>query len=64
MNPLDSDAAELELTPDLANAVEALVAEMDSDVTRDTLKARESILTPVMQKILQFRPPSGWGINE
>ena len=64
MNPLDSDAAELELTPDLANTVEALVAEMDSAVTWDALQARESTLTPVMEKILQFRPPSRWGINE
>jgi hypothetical protein len=63
MNALD-DTAELELTPDLANAVEALVAEMDSVVTQDALRARESILTPVMEKILRFRPPSRWGINE
>lgn len=64
MNALASDAPELELTPDLANAVEALVAEMDSAATWDALQARESTLTPVMEKILQFRPPSHWGINE
>jgi hypothetical protein len=64
MNALASDAAELELTPDLANAVEAILAEMDSTATRDALQARESTLTPVMEKILQFRPPSCWGINE
>jgi hypothetical protein len=64
MNALDCDAAELELTPDLANSVEALVAEIDSAATRDALQARESSLTPVMETILQFRPPSQWGINE
>jgi hypothetical protein len=64
MNALNSDAAELELTPDLTNAVEVLVAEMDSAAAWDALQARESTLTPVMEKILQFRPPSRWGINE
>ena len=64
MNALDSDAAELELPPDLANAVEALLAEMDSAATSDALQARESTITPVIEKILQFRPPSHWGINE
>jgi hypothetical protein len=64
MNALDSDAAELELTPDLTNAVEAIVAEMDSAATRDALQARESTLSPVIEKILQFRPPFRWGINE
>jgi hypothetical protein len=64
MNALASDAAELELTPDLANAVEGLMAEMDSAATWEALQARESTLTPVIEKILEFRPPSHWGINE
>jgi hypothetical protein len=64
MNALDSDAAELELTSDLANTVEALAAEIDSAAAWDALQARESTVTQVMEKILQFRPPSHWGINE
>jgi hypothetical protein len=64
MNALILDPAELQLTPDLVNAVEALAAEMDSAATLEVLQARESTLTPVMKKILQFRPSSHWGINE
>ena len=64
MNPLIADPAGLELTPDVANAVEALVAEMDSTAILEAVQARELTLTPIMQKILQFRPPSRWGINE
>jgi len=64
MNAVTYAPTELELTPDLVNAVEALVAEMDSAATCETLQARESTLTPVMQKILNFRPSSHWGINE
>jgi len=50
--------------PDVEEAVEALVAELDSATMLNALQARQSTLTPVMEKILQFRPPSHWGINE
>jgi len=64
MNLLISDPAELELFPDVTMAVEALVAELDSAAILEALKTRESAVTPVMEKILQFRPSSHWGINE
>ena len=64
MNPLIADPARLELVPGVANAVEALVAEMDSTAILEAIQAREFTLTPVMEKILQFRPPSHFGINE
>jgi hypothetical protein len=64
MNPLIADPAGLELTPDVENAVTALVAEIDSAAILEAIQTREFTLTPIMQKILQFRPPSRWGINE
>lgn len=64
MNALTPDQVELELTPDVAKAVDALVAELDSAAILEALQARASTLTPVMEKILQFRPSFHWGINE
>jgi hypothetical protein len=64
MNPLISTRAELELTPELVKAVEALVAELDSVAILESIQARESTLTPVLEKLLRFRPPSHFGINE
>ena len=64
MNPLIPDLAGLELTPEVANVVEALVAELDSVAILKAIRARESSLTPVSDEILYFRPPSHWGINE
>lgn len=64
MNPLIADPAGLELAPTVENAVTALVAEIDSAAILEAIQRRESTLTPVMEKILQFRPPSRWGINE
>jgi hypothetical protein len=64
MNPLIPDPARLELTPDVVNAVEALVAEIDTTAILAAIQSRESTLTPVMEKILQFRPSSHWGLNE
>jgi hypothetical protein len=64
MNAQIPDPAGLELTPDVVNAVEALVAEMDSTAILEAIQARESTLTPVMEKFLYFRPPSHFGINE
>ena len=64
MNALTPDQVELELAPDVAKAVDALVAELDSAAILEALQARASTLTPVMEKILQLRPSSHWGINE
>ena len=64
MNLSIPDPAELEFTPDVVNAVEVLVAEMDSTAILAAIQAREFNLTPVLENILQFRPSSHWGINE
>jgi len=64
MNAQISDPAGLELVPEVANAVEALVAEMDSAAILEAIHVRESTLTPVMEKILQIRASSHWGLNE
>lgn len=64
MNRPIPDLVELKLLPDTAKAVEALVAEMDSVTILGVIQARVSTLTPVMEKILQLRPPSHFGINE
>jgi hypothetical protein len=64
MNTLISDPAELELMPDVANVVQALVAEMDSAAILEAIQARASTLTLVMENILQFQPSFHWGINE
>jgi len=64
MNALIPDQAGLELIPDVANADEALVAELDSVAILEAIQVRASTLTPVMEEILQLRPPSHFGINE
>ena len=64
MNALIPDLAGLELIPDVENAVEALVAELDSVAVLKAIQARESTLTSVIEEILQVRPPSHFGINE
>ncbi len=32
--------------------------------TLETLHARAEVVTPVLKKILELRPPPHWGINE
>jgi len=64
MNPLIPDPAGLELTLDVVNAVEALVAEMDSASILEAIQARESTLTPVLENLFHLRPPSHFGIDE
>jgi hypothetical protein len=64
MNALIPDTVELEPVPDAAKASEAVVAELNSASTLKTIPGRESTLTPVMERILRFRPTSHWGINE
>jgi hypothetical protein len=64
MNAQIPDPAGLELTPDVMNAVAALVAEMDSTAIVEAIQIRALTLTPVMEKMLSFRPPSHFGINE
>jgi hypothetical protein len=64
MHPLIPDPAELELMLDAAKGSEAVVAELDSAFMLEAIPVPESTLTPVMEKILQTRPSSCWGINE
>jgi len=64
MDPSISEKAGLTPTPDQMKSVEILVAEMDSAAMLKAIKARESTPTPVMEKILQIRPTSHWGLNE
>jgi len=64
MSALISDLVDLELTPEVANAVEALTAEIDSVAILESIQARESTLTKVMEEILQFQPTSGCGVND
>jgi hypothetical protein len=64
MNALIADPAELELRPEAAKAPEAVMAEPTPASILEPIRVRESTLTPVMERILQFRPSSHWGINE
>jgi hypothetical protein len=64
MNAFIAEPAELELVPDAAKASEAVMAEPSSASALESLPARESTLTPVMERFLGFRPSSHWGINE
>ncbi len=64
MNELSRDLAELEFMPDAAKASEAVVAELDLASILEGIQVRASTLTPVLEKILQFRPSSHWGIDE
>jgi hypothetical protein len=65
MNALIADPPELELMPDAAKASEeAVVAEQNSASVLESIRVRESTLTSVMERILEFRPSSHWGINE
>ena len=64
MNAVISKPADPELMPDVENAVALLVAEIDSLAVLEAIQVRASTLTPVLEKILEFRPPSHFGINE
>ncbi|SPE58662.1 hypothetical protein SBV1_2780003 [Verrucomicrobia bacterium] len=58
------DATEMELVLGAVKASVAAVAELDSASTLEAIRVRESTLTDVMEKILEFRPSFHWGINE
>ena len=64
MNQLISDPVESQPTPDVTNAVDALVAEMDSAAISEVIQVRVTTLTPILKEILESPPPSHWGINE
>jgi hypothetical protein len=64
MNALIHDPAELVFMPDASKASEALVAELDSASIVESVQGRELTLTLVLDRIIEFRPSSHWGINE
>ena len=64
MDTLTPHPAEVELASDAAKASEAVVASLELASILEAIQARASTLTPVMEKILQSRPSSHWGINE
>ena len=50
--------------PDAVKASLAVLAELESVSILEAIRVRESTLTVFMEKILQSRPSSHWGINE
>ncbi len=64
MNASIPNPAELQVTHDGAKAHEAVVAALNSAFVLEPIRVRESTLTPVMERLFQFRPTSHWGINE
>ena len=64
MRALIPDPAELEFMPDAAEASEAVGADLNSTSILEIIRVRELTPTPLMEKIIQFRPSSHWGINE
>jgi hypothetical protein len=64
MDTVIPNEAELELMLGAAKASEAVVAGLELASILEAIHVRASTLTPVMEKILQSRPSSHWGINE
>ena len=64
MDALTRHSAELQPMSDETKASEAVVPELELAALLEAIQARASTLTPVMEKILQTRPSSHWGINE
>ena len=64
MNPLVLVPAKLELILDAAKASSALVVELNSASVPETTQVRQSTFTLVIERSLQSRPSSHWGINE
>ena len=64
MEPSIPKPAELKPAPDLTTVVDALVAEMDSAAILKAIQAREETVMSVVEKTLQIRPTSHWGLNE
>jgi len=64
MEPSISKPDELKPTPDLTTVVDALVAEMDSAAIVKAIEVREATAMSLVEKPLQIRPTSHWGLNE
>ena len=64
MNPLIFKPAELKPTPEAKNPIEALVAEMDSAAVLKAIQVPKATIVSIVEKPLQIRPTSHWGINE
>jgi len=58
------DPTEVEPVPDAVKGSVAVLAKLESVSILEAIRARESTLTVFMEKILQSRPSSHWGINE
>ena len=58
------DRTEVVPVPDAVKAAVTVVAELNSASILEAIRVRESTLTAVMERILQSRPPTHWGINE
>ena len=64
MKALIHDPTEVEPVPGAVKASLAVLAELESASILEAIRVRESTLTVFMEKILQSRPSSHWGINE
>jgi len=64
MKALIHDPTAVEPVPGAVKASLAVLAELESASILEVIRVRESTLTIVMEKILQSRPSSHWGINE
>jgi hypothetical protein len=64
MDTLIPHSSELGLVPDALKVSETMVTEPDSASFLEAIQVRASILTPVIEEILDSRPSSHWGINE
>jgi hypothetical protein len=58
------DPTEAGPVPGAVKASLAVLAELESVSILEAIRVRESTLTVFMEKILQSRPSSHWGINE
>jgi hypothetical protein len=64
MKALIPDPTEVEPVPCAVKASLAVLAELESVSILEAIRVRESTLTVLMERILQSRPSSHWGINE
>lgn len=64
MKALIHGPTEVEPVPGAVKASLAVLAELESASILEAIRVRESTLTVFMEKILQSRPSSHWGINE
>jgi hypothetical protein len=72
MTALLADSPELKLLSEFAESPATVTrssrcvqsAGLEMVCTLETLHARAEVVTPVLKKILELRPPPHWGINE